>query len=112
LHLAQGAAFCAYTDGLIDQHRDPTSADGQRLPGVVARAYGRHAGTGTDPDRPPVANLLAESIVRDMLGGAAPDDDVGVAVLRAGPNCPPLRDLGARSPLQRRPGSKIAQGGR
>jgi CheY-like chemotaxis protein len=78
LYLPDGAAFCAYTDGLIDQHSDPVSADGRRLPRVAARAFARLA--GGDPD----ADLLAGSIVRDMLGGAAPDDDVCVAVLQMG----------------------------
>jgi serine phosphatase RsbU (regulator of sigma subunit)/DNA-binding response OmpR family regulator len=76
-HLAEGVAFCAYTDGLIDQHRDPASAGVRRLPRVAARAFARLG--GGDP-----ADLLAECIVRDMLDGAAPDDDVCLAVLRAG----------------------------
>ncbi|MFI5889746.1 SpoIIE family protein phosphatase [Actinoplanes sp. NPDC051513] len=75
LDLPPGSAFCAYTDGLTDRHDDPSSADGRRLLRVAAQAFGR-----TDPDQPP-ADFLAENIVRDMLAGAAPDDDVCVAVL-------------------------------
>jgi serine phosphatase RsbU (regulator of sigma subunit)/CheY-like chemotaxis protein len=82
LCLPPGAVFCAYTDGLIDRHDDPASAGDRRLPRVVARAFDRLS--GADPNGPAVTRLLAESIVRDMLGGASPDDDVCVAVLRAG----------------------------
>ena len=82
LCLSPGAVFCAYTDGLIDRHDDPASAGSRRLPRVVARAVDRLS--GADPNGPAVTQLLAESIVRDMLGGASPDDDVCVAVLRAG----------------------------
>jgi serine phosphatase RsbU (regulator of sigma subunit)/CheY-like chemotaxis protein len=77
LYLRPGAVFCAYTDGLTDRLDDPAS-DGQHLPRVAAQAFGR-----LTVDRTPVAPLLAESIVRDMLGGAAPDDDVCLAVLWA-----------------------------
>jgi serine phosphatase RsbU (regulator of sigma subunit) len=82
LCLPPGAVFCAYTDGLIDRHDDSASAGDRRLPRVVARAFDRLS--GADPNGPAVTRLLAESIVRDMLGGASPDDDVCVAVLRAG----------------------------
>ena len=75
LTLPAGAAFCAYTDGLTDRHLDPASAGPRRLRQVAADAYARIA-----PDRP-AAELLAETIVREMLSGAAPDDDVCVAVL-------------------------------
>jgi serine phosphatase RsbU (regulator of sigma subunit) len=76
LRLAPGAAFCAYTDGLTDRHHDPASVDGRHLLRVAARAY-RRLGAG------PAARPLAEGIIRDMLGGAAPDDDVCLAVLCA-----------------------------
>jgi serine phosphatase RsbU (regulator of sigma subunit) len=81
-YLAPGAAYCAYTDGLVDNRSDLASADSQRLQRVAEQAFGRFS--GDDPDRLPVAQLLAESIVGDMLGGATPDDDVCLAVLRAG----------------------------
>jgi serine phosphatase RsbU (regulator of sigma subunit) len=83
LYLAPGAAFCAYSDGLIDRHSDPTSGNGLPLRRVAVDAFTRLA--GDDPDRAPVADLLAESIVRGMLGGAAPDDDICLAVLRPAP---------------------------
>jgi serine phosphatase RsbU (regulator of sigma subunit) len=83
VYLAPGAAFCAYTDGLIDRHSDPTSGDTQRLQRVAAEAFARL--TGDDPDCTPVADLLAETIVRGMLGGAAPDEDICLAVLRPAP---------------------------
>jgi serine phosphatase RsbU (regulator of sigma subunit)/CheY-like chemotaxis protein len=83
LYLAPGAAFCAYTDGLIDRHSDPMSRDRQHLQRVAADVFGRL--TGDDPDRTPVTNLLAESIVRGMLGGVAPDDDICLALLRPTP---------------------------
>jgi CheY-like chemotaxis protein len=82
LYLPPGAVFCAYTDGLTDRLDDPASSHRQRLPHVAAQAFGRL--TGAPYDGPPVTNLLAESIVRDVLGGAAPDDDVCLAVLWAG----------------------------
>jgi serine phosphatase RsbU (regulator of sigma subunit) len=82
LSLPWGAAFCAYTDGLIDRHNDPTSSGRQRLQRVAALAFDRL--TGDDPRRPATTQTLAESIVRGMLGGAAPDDDVCLVVLRAG----------------------------
>ncbi|MCU7724300.1 serine/threonine-protein phosphatase [Actinoplanes sp. KI2] len=76
LRLAPGTAFCAYTDGLTDRHHDPGSADGRHLLEVAAKAYRRF---GAEP----AAQPLAEAIVRDMLGGAAPDDDVCLAVVCA-----------------------------
>jgi serine phosphatase RsbU (regulator of sigma subunit)/CheY-like chemotaxis protein len=77
LHLPPGAAFCAYTDGLIDRHNDPTAVDRRHLRRVAAQAFDRiHQETLA-------AQFLAETIVRDMLGGAAPDDDVCLAVLLA-----------------------------
>jgi serine phosphatase RsbU (regulator of sigma subunit)/DNA-binding response OmpR family regulator len=79
LYLSAGSAFCAYTDGLIDRHDDPPSVDTRHLRRVAARVFGR---LGQDePDRPPAAQFLAENLIRDMLGGAAPDDDVCLAVL-------------------------------
>jgi len=78
LCLPPGAAFCAYTDGLTDRHNDPAASGGRRLPHVAAQAFGRLAG------EPPVAAALAERIVCDMLGGAAPDDDICLAVMWAG----------------------------
>jgi serine phosphatase RsbU (regulator of sigma subunit)/CheY-like chemotaxis protein len=81
LYLAPGAAYCAYTDGLVDNRSGPASADTHRLQRVAEQAFGRFS--GDDPDRLPVAQLLAESIVGDMLGGATPDDDVCLSVLRA-----------------------------
>ena len=77
LTLPAGAAFCAYTDGLTDRHHDPGSAGPRRLQRVAAEAYDR-----IDQDQPS-AELLAESIVVEMLEGAAPDDDVCLAVLHA-----------------------------
>jgi serine phosphatase RsbU (regulator of sigma subunit) len=80
-HLPAGSALCAYTDGLTDRHNDPASDGGLQLRRVVAQVFGR---LGLDqPDRPAAAQFLAENIVRDMLGAAAPDDDVCVAVLHA-----------------------------
>jgi serine phosphatase RsbU (regulator of sigma subunit) len=75
LQLPAGSAFVAYTDGLTDRHGDPASVDGRRLLRVAAEAFNRF-----DPDQP-AADSLAEHILRDMLGGAAPDDDVCLAVL-------------------------------
>jgi serine phosphatase RsbU (regulator of sigma subunit)/DNA-binding response OmpR family regulator len=77
LLLAAGSAFCAYTDGLTDRHHDPASVDGRHLLRVVAQAFSR---LGDEP----AAQPLAEEIVRDMLEGAAPDDDVCLAVLVPG----------------------------
>jgi serine phosphatase RsbU (regulator of sigma subunit) len=82
LCLPSGAVFCAYTDGLVDRHNDPTSSDGQRLQRVAAQAFDRL--TGDDPRRPATTLTLAEDIVRGMLGGAAPDDDICLVVVRAG----------------------------
>jgi serine phosphatase RsbU (regulator of sigma subunit)/CheY-like chemotaxis protein len=79
LYLPPGAVFCAYTDGLTDRHSDPASVGGQHLTRIAAEAFGR-----LTVDRTPDAPVLAESIVRDVLGGAAPDDDVCLAVLWAG----------------------------
>jgi serine phosphatase RsbU (regulator of sigma subunit) len=76
LQLPAGAAFCAYTDGLTDRHHDPASVDGRHLLRVAAQAFSRLDGE-------PSAQLLAETIVRDMLEGASPDDDVCLAVLFA-----------------------------
>jgi serine phosphatase RsbU (regulator of sigma subunit) len=84
LYLAAGAAFCVYTDGLIDRHDDPTRVGGQHLRRVAEQAFGR---LGRQlPDRTAAAEFLAENIVRDMLGGTAPDDDVCLAVLHVGPD--------------------------
>jgi serine phosphatase RsbU (regulator of sigma subunit) len=77
LRLPPGSAFCAYTDGLTDRHHDPASVDGKHLLRVAAQAVRRLDQAAGDP----AAQLLAEEIVRDMLGGAAPDDDVCLAVL-------------------------------
>ncbi|WP_030441752.1 SpoIIE family protein phosphatase [Actinoplanes subtropicus] len=77
LRLPAGAAFCAYTDGLTDRHHDPSSVDGRHLLRVAAEAFSRLDGE-------PSAHLLAEAITGDMLEGAAPDDDVCLAVLFAG----------------------------
>jgi serine phosphatase RsbU (regulator of sigma subunit)/DNA-binding response OmpR family regulator len=77
LHLPAGAAFCAYTDGLTDRHDDPPSVDAKHLRRVAAEAFARQDRSG------PIATSLAEDIVRDMLGGAAPDDDICLAVLVA-----------------------------
>ena len=79
LDLTAGSAFCVYTDGLIDRHNDVTAVGGRHLWRVAAKAFAR-----LDPDRPAAAQFLAETIVRDMLGGAAPDDDLCLAVLHAG----------------------------
>jgi serine phosphatase RsbU (regulator of sigma subunit)/CheY-like chemotaxis protein len=73
--LAPGSAFCAYSDGLIDRHQDPAAGGGRQLRRVALQAFGR-----LDRDQP-AAGTLAEDIVREMLGGAAPDDDVCLAVL-------------------------------
>jgi serine phosphatase RsbU (regulator of sigma subunit)/CheY-like chemotaxis protein len=78
LHLPAGAAFCAYSDGLVDRHSNPTSVDGRRLRQVAAQMFSQ-----LGEDEP--AQSLAENIVREMLGGAAPDDDVCLAVLHAAP---------------------------
>lgn len=79
LLLSAGSAFCVYTDGLTDRHADPASVGARDLLRVAAQVFGR---IGDDqPDGPPTAQCLAEGIVREMLGGAAPDDDVCLAVL-------------------------------
>jgi len=82
LRLPPGAMFCSYTDGLIDRHGDPTSAGSQHVARIAAQAFRRI--DSAEPGRPPTAQLLAETIVREVLGDATPDDDVCVAVLRAG----------------------------
>jgi CheY-like chemotaxis protein len=82
LYLAAGSAFCAYTDGLIDRYNDPTPAGGRDLRRVAAQVFGR---SSQDPSGcPAAAQFLAENIVRDMLAGAPPDDDVSLAVLYVG----------------------------
>ena len=81
LSMAPGAVLCAYTDGLIDRHSGPTAADAQRLPHAVARALGKLA--ADQPQYLPDAQDLAELIVREVLGGDPPDDDVCLAVLWA-----------------------------
>jgi hypothetical protein len=82
LYLAAGSAFCVYTDGLIDRHNDPMAGGRRRLRQVAEQVFGR---LGQDqPGRPAAAEFLADNIVRDMLGGAAPDDDVCLAVLHVG----------------------------
>jgi CheY-like chemotaxis protein len=85
LGLAPETAFCAYGDSLIDRvfdSRDDPAAGSRRLPHVASRAFGQLS--GGSPNRPLVAQILAESVVRDMLGDAVPDDDVCVTVLWAG----------------------------
>jgi serine phosphatase RsbU (regulator of sigma subunit)/CheY-like chemotaxis protein len=79
LYLAAGSAFCVYTDGLIDRHNEPMSVGGRRLRRVAAQVFGQFS--PEQPGRPSTAEFLAENIVRDMLAGAAPDDDVCLAVL-------------------------------
>jgi serine phosphatase RsbU (regulator of sigma subunit) len=74
LRLPAGSAFCAYTDGLTDRHHDPASVDDKHLLRVAAQAFSRLGGH-------PAAQPLAEDIVSDMPDGAAPDDDVCLAVL-------------------------------
>jgi serine phosphatase RsbU (regulator of sigma subunit)/DNA-binding response OmpR family regulator len=81
LTMAPGAVLCAYTDGLTDRHRDPTPDAGRRLPHAVARALGKL--TADRPHEPTDAQDLAERIVREVLGGDAPDDDICLAVLCA-----------------------------
>jgi serine phosphatase RsbU (regulator of sigma subunit)/DNA-binding response OmpR family regulator len=81
LYLDAGAAFCAYTDALIDRHSDPAWPDRQRLPLVATQAFGRL--TNDDPDQPPIPHLLADRIAQNMIGDTIPDDDVCLAVLRA-----------------------------
>jgi serine phosphatase RsbU (regulator of sigma subunit)/DNA-binding response OmpR family regulator len=78
LTMVPGAVLCAYTDGLTDRPSGPTAADAQRLPQAVARALDELAAGRPD------AQDLAEHIVRDVLGGNPPDDDVCLAVLWAG----------------------------
>ncbi|MBO3743107.1 fused response regulator/phosphatase [Actinoplanes flavus] len=80
-HLAMpaGTVLCAYTDGLTDRHSGPQVSDARRLPQVVARAFDE-----LQADRSwqlPDAQEFAERIVREMLGGGSPDDDVCLAVL-------------------------------
>lgn len=81
LTLASGSAFCAYTDGLTDRHNDPATGYGRRLRAIAAQVLGRFE--DDRPGRQPPAQFLAENIVRDMLDGVAPDDDVCLAVLYA-----------------------------
>ncbi|MBB3101544.1 serine phosphatase RsbU (regulator of sigma subunit)/DNA-binding response OmpR family regulator [Actinoplanes campanulatus] len=79
LPMAAGSVLCAYTDGLIDRHSGPQASDARRLPQVAVRALG-----DLEADRSwplPDAQELAERIVREMLGGDSPDDDVCLAVL-------------------------------
>ncbi|MFF5289929.1 SpoIIE family protein phosphatase [Paractinoplanes globisporus] len=76
LHLPAGSAFCAYTDGLTDRIHDPASTDARQVRRVAAEAFER-----LDRDSAMAAEAFAEDVVRDMLGGAAPDDDVCLAVL-------------------------------
>jgi CheY-like chemotaxis protein len=83
LYLAPGSAFCAYTEGLTDRHNDPMSVGGRRLRRVAAQVFGRFS-PAEQPGDSAAADFLAENIVRDMLAGAAPDDDVCLAVLYAG----------------------------
>jgi hypothetical protein len=62
--LSPGAALCAYTHGLGDARR-------------VRQAF-RHLVT----DPMPEAAEFAELVIRAMIGGDAPDDDVCAAVVR------------------------------
>jgi serine phosphatase RsbU (regulator of sigma subunit) len=78
LTLTPGAALLLYTDGLTDRHGDPEAPATKRLAWVIARAFGRLTG---DRRHRPTAQHLAETVVQDMLDGAAPDDDVCAAVL-------------------------------
>jgi serine phosphatase RsbU (regulator of sigma subunit) len=71
--LAPGAALCAYTDGLVDRHTDPASVTERRLAEIAAGAL---AAFGD-------AQCLVDRIIDEMLAGAAPDDDICLAVLRA-----------------------------
>lgn len=81
LTMAPGAVLCAYTDGLTDRHSAPDTSDARRLPHAVVRALGEL--TADRPDELPDAQDLAERIVREVLGGDSPDDDVCLAVLWA-----------------------------
>jgi serine phosphatase RsbU (regulator of sigma subunit) len=81
LTMARGAVLCAYTDGLTDRHNAPTPSDARRLPHAAARALQRLS--ADCPYQLPDAQELAERIVREVLGGDAPDDDVCLAVLCA-----------------------------
>lgn len=81
LTMARGAVLCAYTDGLTDRHNAPARSDARRLPAAAARALGRLC--ADNPYQLPDAQELAEGIVRETLGGDAPDDDVCLAVLCA-----------------------------
>jgi serine phosphatase RsbU (regulator of sigma subunit) len=73
LTMAPGAALCAYTDGLVDRHTDPASVAERQLARIAAVAL---AESGD-------AQCLVDRIIDEMLAGAAPDDDVCLAVLRA-----------------------------
>jgi serine phosphatase RsbU (regulator of sigma subunit)/DNA-binding response OmpR family regulator len=81
LTMTAGSVLCAYTDGLTDRHSGPAQTDADRLPDAAARALGQLIA-----DRPhhlPDAQDLAERIIREVLGGDPPDDDVCLAVLWA-----------------------------
>ncbi|GGN90733.1 hypothetical protein GCM10010112_76400 [Actinoplanes lobatus] len=79
LAMPTGAVLCAYTDGLIDRPGGPQASDARRLPQVAAQAFGE---LEADHSRQlPDAQELAERIVREMLEGDSPDDDVCLAVL-------------------------------
>jgi serine phosphatase RsbU (regulator of sigma subunit)/CheY-like chemotaxis protein len=82
LHLTAGSAFCVYTDGLIDRYTDPAPGGELHLRRVAEQVFGRFS--PGRPGRPEAAQFLAENIVRDMLGDAAPDDDVCLVVLHVG----------------------------
>lgn len=69
-YLPPGSALCLFTDGLMDP-----AAHRQRLQRIAATAYSRLG------DADAAAHVLADTITREMIGTAVPDDDVCVAVL-------------------------------
>jgi len=81
LTMGTGSVLCAYTDGLTDRHGGPAHTDAKRLPGAAARALGELI--ADRPHQLPDAQDLAERIIRAVLGGDPPDDDVCLAVLWA-----------------------------
>ena len=70
--LAPGAAFCCYTDGLLERRGSTADADETRLVRAVARAF-----AGASP-----AQRMVEQITTQMLAPDPPEDDVCLLVLR------------------------------
>ncbi len=80
LTLEQGMALCLYTDGLTDPRADLFAPRASRLAEAAAEAYRKV--TSVPGGGVPVAELLADELMRRMRTGSTVVDDACLAVLR------------------------------